>query len=620
MSVIRTGFCLCLVGVWLPLAVSGAEVAKRTGEVRGRVVNRDGRGVAAAKVQLREEVGDTSLALATSGADGEFVMRSVAVGVRLRVLIDAEGFGREHRDPVHIFPNRATDLGQIRMFPGCVCEGRVLSAEGQPVAGAKVVVEPFRRLLGHTIQALGPAWEVESDAEGRYATPPLPPCYALFNVKPAAGLVTARTETHSIEPSASRLQVADLQLLPEVPVEGLVVDKLGSPIADADVWCNPGAAGVVKTDARGRFTLRGLNAKTILRMRIGVDAAGFASYFESEPNSELPRRIVLAPCGYLSGRAVDAETGEPVKLRRVVVCDVRRDADGKPHSYGCGEARFVESAKGLFRISVSQQGEKHLTVMAEGYHRAEQYVLGFDLLRDVPELTIKMRREGSSATAAGQRIRGMVRSGNRPAANVWVSLWGKHKEVDPANAWIVRGRTVDGTYHRCWGVDVLTAADGGYLLDLADPGEYYVVATPSEGAPAISQPVVMRADEQRTCDLDLVQGVTVRGRVAGVAPEVAEQLWVVAFGRVPFRAAAPLDRSGEFVLKNVPSGEIGLKVGHEGHLDADVPRYPWPKDIDVFSLSAEPWRRAVAVIVGAEAVTGIELEYPASGPPDQRDD
>ncbi len=619
MRIIHAGLCLCLVGVGLPLAVRGAEVAKPAGEVRGRVVNRDGHGVAGAKVQLSEEVGDKALALATSRADGNFVMRDVAVGVRLRMFIDAEGFAREERDPVQIFPNRATDLGQIRMFPGCVCEGRVVAADGQPVAGAKVVVEPFRRLLGHTIQALGPAWEVESDAEGRYVTPPLPPCYVLFKVKPPAGLVTLRIETAGIEPGASRLRVADLVLVPEAPVEGLVVDNLGRPIADAEVWCNPGAEGVVKTDARGHFTLHGIHAKTIQRMRIGVDAAGFASYFESEPNKELPRRIVLAPCGYLSGRAVDAETGQPVKLKRVVVCDVRRDAEGKPQSYGCGEARFEESAKGVFRIAVSQQGEKHLTVMAEGYHRAEQYVLGFDLLRDVPELTIKMRREGSSATAAGQRIRGVVRSGNRPAANVWVSLWGKHKESDPVNACIVRGRTVDGTYRR-WGVDVLTAADGSYLLDLADPGEYYVVATRSEGAPAISQPLVVRADEERTCDLDLVQGVTVGGRVVGVAPEVAEQLWVVAFGRVPFRAAAPIDRSGAFVLNNVPPGEIGLKVGHAGHLDADVTRYPWPKDIDVFSLTAEPWRRAVAVTIGAEAVAGIELEYPASGLPDERDD
>lgn len=606
------GLWLCF---WLvlPGAAGGAgEVV----QVTGRVVDPQGQGIEGAKLQIERWRSHEPVEVATTQADGRFIISRLPIGCRMCLLIDAEGCGREYRDDIDVFPQRATDLGPIRVFPGCVCEGRVIAIDGQPAAGIEIVVHAYRHELGHTINAFGPNWKLKSDALGRFVTPPLPSCYATFEVKPPSGSVPARVAREYIGPDTSQLQVPGIQLVSEVPLEGVVTDKLGKPILGAEVWCSPSDGDPVKTDASGRFTLHGTSAKTVHEARVGVDAAGFASYFEQEkPKDELPRKIVLTPCGYIAGRAVDAETGEPVEIKRVVVCEVRRDADGTPHSHGCGEARFEQPRTGEFRISVSTGGEKHLTVMADRYHYAERYVFGFALLKGVQDVTIKMRRDGSPATAARQRIRGIVRSGSQPAAEVWVSLWQKKKEWDPVNATVLRGRTIDGTY-RPSAVDVLTAGDGSYLLDVADPGDYYVVARPLHGAPTSSQPVLMRADEEQTCDLNLQPGGTIRGRVIGVAPEIAERLSVVAFGHTPFRRAAPVDRNGEFVLDDVPPGEIGLKVGHEGYLDADVPRYPWPNN-DVWKASAEPWKRAVSVTVIANQDAGrIELEYPKPGPPD----
>jgi hypothetical protein len=240
------------------------------------------------------------------------------------------------------------------------------------------------------------------------------------------------------------------------------------------------------------------------------------------------------------------------------------------------------------------------------------------MIRGAKNVTIKMRRYGSQVTAAKQRIRGIIRAGGRPAGNVWISLWEQKQESNPINAWLQRGRIVDSTYSPSL-MDVVTSADGSYLLDVMDPGPYYVEARPCGGTPAISSLLKVQPGEDLSCDLNLGVGGTIRGRVVGVEPKIAEQLWIVAFGHAPFRAAVPVDSRGEFQLNHLPPGKIGLKVGHEGYLDADVPRYPWSDD--VWTTSAEPWNRAVVVTVkaGMDAAE-IDLTYPLPGQPDRRPD
>ena len=72
-------------------------------------------------------------------------------------------------------------------------------------------------------------------------------------------------------------------------------------------------------------------------MPLWVSAEGYADYRELEPRSSLPHHMTLEKCRYVNGLAIDAETGEPVKIEKVIVCDVKREPDGTPRSYGCGE-------------------------------------------------------------------------------------------------------------------------------------------------------------------------------------------------------------------------------------------------------------------------------------------
>ncbi|HEY1784864.1 MAG TPA: carboxypeptidase-like regulatory domain-containing protein [Pirellulales bacterium] len=613
------GLSLLAACAFLPRAIlAEAPIVSATGTVAGRVVDRQGHGVAGATVRIQESRGDESLATATSAADGKFALDQVPIGCRRLVLIDAEGLGREFRNDVAVFPDRTSQLGDIRALPGYVCRGRVIDAAGQPVAGVAVVVQASRHESGHEISHFGQNWQIQTAADGRFTSPMLPTCYATFAVKQPPGLVQGNNVDCLTGPDIDRFDLPDARLIAETPLDGVVTDERGDPIAGAEVWCNFSACENVKSDRQGHFALHGLTAGDVARVRVGAEAPGFGSYVERQQKVELPGKIVLHPCRYIVGQTVDAETGQPVSLNRLIVCEVRRGADGTPHSYGCGEVRFQQPRPGEFRATVSSLGDKHLTATAQGYRDAEVYVLGFDRLGGEPVVTIKLRRRGSAVSAAGQRIRGVVHAGGKPAGQVWVSLWKKAKEPDSPSATLRRGRTVDGSYH-CARVDALTAADGSYLLDVADPGEYYVTARPLAGAPAASPALAIGSGADLTCDLDLPVGGTIRGRVKDVSPDCAERLWVVAFARRPYCAAVPVDRDGRFVVAEVPPGEIGLKVGHEGYLDSDVPRAPFAED--AWQQIAEPWKRATLIDAGAnQEIGGIELEYPAPGPPDRVDD
>jgi len=599
----------------ITLVAPAALLATDSATLAGRVVDQDGRPVAEAQLTVEAwRSGQKVVAAGQSKQDGRFVIDEVPVGVRFVLLVDAAEFGREYRDNLFTFPGSATQLGDIPLGAGCVCRGRVIGVDGRPVAGVNIKIEAFRHQLGHTIESFGGAWRVTTDGEGCYVTPRLPVASVSFLLDPPPGSVAPAASFVDISPLDHEMTRADVQLEPEVLLEGTVSDTSGKPIAGAEVWHNARNDEVVKTDSSGRFQLRGCTERMAQRVPLWVSAEGYADYRELEPRSSLPHHVTLEKCRYVNGLAIDAETGEPVKIEKVIVCDVKREPDGTPRSYGCGEARFTLGPSGRFRAAVSTPGEKHLTVMAAGYERGEQYALDFQLLKESARVTIKLRRQGSAASVAPQQIRGVVRSGGKAVAGAWVSLWQKKAELDIANAGIKRGRTVDFTYRPAV-VDVLTGADGQYLLDIFDPDSYYVVVQMPGGDSASSDPIQLKAGETRTCDFDVEPGGTIAGQVLGLGPETADGLYLIAFGRKPFGTYVPIGKDGRFVLRHVPVGEIGLKVGHEGYRDAEVARYPFPDN--TATTMSEPWKRAVVVTVRpGQAVEGIALDYPAPGPPD----
>lgn len=123
----------------LALVVSLAPLpAQDIGSVplRGRVVGPSGEGVPAARVAVRSEFGEV-LARGATDADGTFAIGRVPIR-SLEVTATAEGKAVR---PQWIWPAvHANAPLTLRMFDAATFEGRVVGAEGEPVAGAQLLV------------------------------------------------------------------------------------------------------------------------------------------------------------------------------------------------------------------------------------------------------------------------------------------------------------------------------------------------------------------------------------------------------------------------------------------------------------------------------------------------
>jgi hypothetical protein len=219
----------------------------------------------------------------------------------------------------------------------------VLDVDGLPRAHARVVVDVQRYELGHTYTTIGPAYELETDADGCYGTPPLPVGHLSLRVR-----VSDRQLAYLTRPilPGDEEALEPIRLHKDVPVIGKVQDEAGRPIAGAAIRANDVAQ--TTSDAAGRFTLHGFGPDPRFQMVVWRD--GFVhvnwavsvrkdglrwtdvSGLEDGPKELGPAKdltVVLKPLAWIEGRALDADTGEPIRLRSVVLCQFERKPDGE---------------------------------------------------------------------------------------------------------------------------------------------------------------------------------------------------------------------------------------------------------------------------------------------------
>jgi uncharacterized GH25 family protein len=297
-----------------------------TGAITGRVVDREGRPIAGAEVwgMARGAAGREKVGTARTDADGRFRLAPLKEDRTVTVWADAPGVARERRDEVHVFAGRDHDIGPLALLPGTRMTGRAVDAQGHPIAGARVSVKDHRYILGHTITVDQAEWSFAADAEGRFATPPLPAGRPEIMVA-APGKVRTFLNRKA-EPGTAEADLGDVTLADEVPLRGVVVDQDGAPAPGVEVIVDYDYDNAAKTDREGRFTVAGVGRDPKYLMLRSND------YFA-------PRRIDLGPdrdplkltvtkAYDIHGTAVDAETGKPVPIGTVQLCIVVREPDG----------------------------------------------------------------------------------------------------------------------------------------------------------------------------------------------------------------------------------------------------------------------------------------------------
>ncbi len=245
---------------------------------RGRVVGRDGSPVPDARILARASLADGTWqgdrVTATTDASGRFELADLRADLRHTLLVHAEG----HATGVFDFPEaewerREIDLGEIRLErPGAIA-GRMSDAGGGPLGDGWVSLKGDPKRRG----SLGPSGDgnqgypdlgglgfgdvmARTDERGRYAFTRLPAGnYRLTGMRSGC----ANLAHQAVElPEGGRILGADLVLDVGLSIEGVVVDKLGTPIPGASVRAsredNRGPSASAACGRSGTFTLSGL--------------------------------------------------------------------------------------------------------------------------------------------------------------------------------------------------------------------------------------------------------------------------------------------------------------------------------------------------------------------------
>jgi hypothetical protein len=487
-----------------------------------------------------------------------------------------------------------------------------------------VVPAVWRYANGHTIGGGFDPGKILTDGGGRFRISPLPVGHLAMTVRVPERQVLE--VYRPIQPGGEE-DLGAIRLEKDVPVVGVVKDEDGAPIPGVSIFATVGHAATTAAD--GRFTLRGFGPNPSFPMhvsktgyarfagRVSVTDAGvrYLTGAGVANAQELAKDLVvtLQRAGWIEGEAVDAETGEPVGLDKVVVCDFERKPSGEVVLRGC-RSDFEQSEPGRFRASVPAPNEYHLTFTAAGYQDAEAYTPRVAELKTISGIVARMKRNtnGSAPVVAHQTIAGAVTRDGRPVQAGWVCLWALRRPKNAPNAPVMRGRTSVGPPIPYASVPI---RDGSYSLDVPFQSETWYVVAEEPGQPATQVgPIAMALNQNRTVDISCTPGGRIHGRVEGVPPVPGWKghVWVVAFSRTAVREEVRVARDGTFNLPLLAPGEYGLKAGHDAYEDPEV--YPGRLAMEhpeAYKETADPWKRAKVVKVEAgRDWEGVVVDFP----------
>lgn len=458
-------------------------------------------------------------------SEGRFAFPGAAPGTPLVVRAVAAGFIESTSETLTLGPQGKDDI-EIRLLAGGTLEGSVRSADGRPVAGARVQWVPQQ--AGHSAPRIriDPA---TTDADGRYVLSGLPPGPATVQATHADHLDSERARADVTDGSATSLEFV---LQPGAAIVGRVLDADGEPAAGAQVSVTPTDGEAQKAGARwravqarsdGTFRVGGL-AVARHDVRVTVASAPVEVVTGVLPGgADLDVRLVRAL--HITGRLRLAGGG------RITGVAAQVSVDGK-----IWESARLE-ADGTFAFERLREGT---------------YLLKFGALpsspRGTPPANVRERVvEGVAAGTEGLEIvlePGLVISGaaldseRRPLVAGWVTC-----RPIPADAPDPPPQPKGNV-----GIRTTQVADGRFEVVGLDPGRYWVEIRSGAG---LASAVVDAGATAVT--LALPAGGRLTGRVADAAGAPVARAWVSLSGD-GVATGAITDEDGRYALEGVPAG------------------------------------------------------------------
>jgi protocatechuate 3,4-dioxygenase beta subunit len=375
-------------------------------------------------------------------------------------------------DFVDVRPARERTI-DIRRDGACTRTLLVRGADGRPVSGATVSVEPLR--VGST------------NDEGLLAIGI--PCH---------GELRASVEASDGRGADVRLRAAadaaPLEVTLEAPERhgGRVIDgETRDPLAGAFVWFDDDPAGFARTDAKGTYALARRGRPPLLR----AAAVGHL------PSTSGPV-FALQPTATLAGSVVDDEG------RAVAGADVRIDQDAPevPIRFGVRPeglaAHTASRANGAFRIDVLPRRAYMLHVARTGYAPASLVVEKLAPAATKSGLRIVLSR-GRSANG-----RVVEKKTSAPVAGAELRLMSSSRAAVPRWA---RGGD-DAAEEAAF--TAVSSSDGSYRFEHLPPGKFDLSVTASGYAPQRVPGLEVSAAQAATFGLvSLERGAIVEGEV-----------------------------------------------------------------------------------------------------------
>jgi RNA polymerase sigma factor (sigma-70 family) len=327
-------------------------------ELKGRVLDPDGKPLAGAKLYVAKSGGDILPGSAVSGGDGRFhlAVSESDLGKRSaersppRVVAVAEGLGCDWAD---IGSEDSPTGGQeltLRLVRDVPLAGRILDLNGRPVAGARLTVRYVSAVRGDDLDGyfawirkgegynFAKQWQgpipgrptgATTGSDGRFHLNGLGRERIASLLVEGPGIATTQLQvmTRQAE-SVKHLQhttygaVSDYVAGASRPIRGVVRDKdSGEPLAGVSVGSTRGGWCETVTDTDGRYELLGLGKSSEYRVDVkppdGLYFARNASFKDTPGLGPLPGDIALVTGLTVRGRVTDRETRKPLAHARV---------------------------------------------------------------------------------------------------------------------------------------------------------------------------------------------------------------------------------------------------------------------------------------------------------------
>jgi hypothetical protein len=422
----------------------------------------------------------------------------------------------------------------VEVDRGVTVSGRVVHADGTPVAGA--LVEMPRSQLAPR--------NATTDSDGTFT---------IAGIASGATTLTAlssdRHMTSAPVPVTAPAKNVTITMPNGARIEGRVVDRgTKQPVTDF----------TVSLPSRGR------PGPSAMPQQIHADDGSYA--MDNVPPGTA--QIVVTATGYVTATRSDitAEDGKTVsgidvQLDRGASITGRVTSGGAPVA-GVQVSLAANRMPVFGGLTTDADGNYTLDGVAEGERTLQFQRTGFIVLHKTVEVTPGKDLRLDVELDHGAEIRGRVtdRAGNNiPGANVAVA----GDRGAPSNM-------------------VQTDLDGSFVLQGLATGSYRLTARKDGYVSEEANDVTVPQSQPLTFALD--HGATITGRVTGLSPEDLVQVVVTASGGTT-RNQTPVDSAGNFTLHGMPDGRIRVDAFLSS---AGRNRTALPKNIVVENGAAPP--------------------------------